>query len=75
MLFSLIGAIGVIIGLYIVLWGKAGDVFAVKEKIDPKLMANETQEVRFSMNESYEETSSRIDLVEPLLTNVVKTIS
>ncbi|XP_058746840.1 WAT1-related protein At4g30420-like [Vicia villosa] len=71
---SLIGAIGVIIGLYIVLWGKAGDVFVVKEKIDPKLMANETQEVKFSINESYGETS-RIDLDEPLLTNVVKTRS
>ncbi|CAK8559998.1 unnamed protein product [Lathyrus sativus] len=69
---SLIGAIGVIIGLYIVLWGKAGDVVDVKEKIDAKFMVNETQEVTFSMNESYGERSSRIDLEEPFLTNVVK---
>ncbi|XP_050874495.1 WAT1-related protein At4g30420 [Lathyrus oleraceus] len=69
---SLIGAIGVIVGLYIVLWGKAGDVFEVKEKMDPKLMVNERQEVTFSMNESYGESGSRIDIEEPLLTDVVK---
>lgn len=54
------------------LWGKAGDVFEVKEKMDPKLMVNERQEVTFSMNESYGESGSRIDLEEPLLTDVVK---
>lgn len=54
---SLIGAIGVIIGLYIVLWGKAGDVVDVKENIDPKSMANESDG-----KESY-----KIDLEEPLL--------
>lgn len=51
---SLIGAIGVIIGLYIVLWGKAEEVVDVKEKIVPKSMVNETEEVK-------------IDLEEPLL--------
>lgn len=35
---SLIGAIGVIIGLYIVLWGKAEEVVDIKEKIVPKSM-------------------------------------
>lgn len=54
---SLIGAIGVIIGLYIVLWGKAGDVVDVKENIDPKSMANESDG-----KENY-----KIDLEEPLL--------
>jgi len=51
---SLIGAIGVIIGLYIVLWGKAEEVVDVKEKIVPKSMVKETEEVK-------------IDLEEPLL--------
>jgi len=60
---SLIGAIGVIIGLYIVLWGKAEDVANVKEKIDPKSTVNETEEVRFLTNES----CGKIDLEEPLL--------
>ncbi|CAK8559999.1 unnamed protein product [Lathyrus sativus] len=54
---SLIGAIGVIIGLYIVLWGKAGDVVDVKEKIDPKSTAYES-----GGNENY-----KTDLEEPLL--------
>lgn len=35
---SLIGAIGVIIGLYIVLWGKAEEVVDIKENIVPKSM-------------------------------------
>ncbi|WJX85839.1 hypothetical protein P8452_68233 [Trifolium repens] len=53
---SLIGAIGVIIGLYIVLWGKAEDVVDVQEKIEPKSMVNET-----------EEAYSKTDLEEPFL--------
>ncbi|RHN38581.1 putative EamA domain-containing protein [Medicago truncatula] len=43
---SLIGAIGVIIGLYVVLWGKAEDVVHVKQKIDPKSMVTQTEEVK-----------------------------
>ncbi|WJX85836.1 hypothetical protein P8452_68230 [Trifolium repens] len=54
---SLIGAIGVIIGLYIVLWGKAEDV--VKENIVPKLMPNE--------RESCGTRNCKDDLEEPLL--------
>jgi S-ribosylhomocysteine lyase LuxS involved in autoinducer biosynthesis len=73
--FSLIGAIGVIIGLYIVLWGKAEDVVDVKEKINPKSVANETEEVTFSNNESCGEANCKIDLEEPLLTNFLKTRS
>ncbi|CAJ2664259.1 unnamed protein product [Trifolium pratense] len=49
---SLIGAIGVVIGLYIVLWGKAEDVIEKTEIFD---------------NESCGKTHSKIDLEEPLL--------
>ncbi|AET01178.2 nodulin MtN21/EamA-like transporter family protein [Medicago truncatula] len=57
-------AIGVIIGLYTVLWGKAEDV---KEMINSKLVVNETTEVTFSTNESCEKSSCKIDLEEHLL--------
>jgi len=73
--FSLIGGIGVIIGLYIVLWGKAEDVVDVKEKINPKSVANGTEEVTFSNNESCGEANCKINLEEPLLTNFLKTRS
>ncbi|CAJ2665103.1 unnamed protein product [Trifolium pratense] len=65
---SLIGTIGVIVGLYIVLWGKAEDVI---QKIDPKSAFIETEEVKFLRNESCGEASCRINLEEPLLTNVL----
>ncbi|XP_058746841.1 WAT1-related protein At4g30420-like [Vicia villosa] len=64
---SLIGAIGVIIGLSIVLWGKAKDVVDYKEKMDPKSKANETEEVKLVINESSEKEYSKNDLKEPLL--------
>lgn len=53
-----------IIGLYTVLWGKAKDIVHVKEKIDPKLVVNETVEVT---NESCGKSSCKIDLEEHLL--------
>ncbi|XP_058745207.1 WAT1-related protein At4g30420-like [Vicia villosa] len=64
---SLIGAIGVIIGLSIVLWGKAEDVVDIKEKIDQKSIANETEEVKLLIDESSEKEYSKTDLKEPLL--------
>lgn len=68
MIVSLIGAIGVIIGLYTVLWGKAEDVAEVKEKTDPKLMIiNETEEGNLFINESCEKTYYETVLEEPLL--------
>jgi hypothetical protein len=67
----LIGAIGVIVGLYIVLWGKAEDV---TEKIDPKSRVNEREEVTFLRNEYCGEASCRINLEEPLLTNNLKSV-
>jgi len=65
MFVSLIGAIGVIIGLYIVLWGKAEDVVDVKEKANPTKIVNATEEI--VANEYCEKTYSKNDLEESLL--------
>jgi len=65
MFVSLIGAIGVIIGLYIVLWGKAEDVVDVKEKANPKSIVNSTEEI--VANEYCEKRYSKTDVEEPLL--------
>lgn len=67
MFVSLIGAIGVIIGLFIVLWGKAEDIVEVREKIDPKSMVNEKEEVKLLIDESSKKEYSKTDLKEPLL--------
>ncbi|KAG5043150.1 hypothetical protein JHK87_007065 [Glycine soja] len=48
---SLLGAIGVIIGLYVVLWGKAEEV-VVKVKEDPKSMVNSTEDVNMHFDKS-----------------------
>ncbi|XP_020206014.1 WAT1-related protein At4g30420 [Cajanus cajan] len=66
---SLLGAIGVIIGLYVVLWGKAEEV-AVKEEEDPKSQVNSsTEDVNVLIdNESHEKTCKN-DLEQPLLSS------
>jgi drug/metabolite transporter (DMT)-like permease len=51
---SLVGAIGVITGLYIVLWGKAKDFDGSKQELQQSNMVDD-------------EISNRIDLEEPLL--------
>ncbi|GLT49621.1 hypothetical protein SLA2020_231670 [Shorea laevis] len=66
---SLLGAIGVIIGLYIVLWGKAEEVAEVKEEIDPNLNNDQTSVVKIKMDEALDKTSSIHDLDEPLLSD------
>ncbi|KAL2319953.1 hypothetical protein Fmac_028922 [Flemingia macrophylla] len=67
---SLLGAIGVIIGLYVVIWGKAEEV-GVKEDEDPKSQVNSsTEDVNILMdNESCEKTCSKTDLEQPLLSS------
>jgi len=47
----LLGAIGVIIGLYVVLWGKAEEV-VVKVKEDAKSMVNSTEDVNMHFDKS-----------------------
>ena len=63
---SLIGATGVIIGLYVVLWGKAEEVVEVTE---PKLQVNPTEEVKILINESSGKAHCKTDLEEPLLSS------
>lgn len=50
---SLIGSTGVIIGLYVVLWGKAENVPELNVKsTDPKSMINPTEDVKILIKES-----------------------
>ena len=62
----MVGAIGVIIGLYILLWGKAEDIVNVKEEIDPKLQKSTHGK---QVDESLEKGSYKIDLEAPLLSD------
>ncbi|GMY17337.1 WAT1-related protein At4g30420-like [Fagus crenata] len=62
---SLIGAIGVIIGLYAVLWGKAKNIVEINE--NTKIQTDEAGNVNILKVDSSENTSCRIDLEEPLL--------
>ncbi|KAF4352821.1 hypothetical protein F8388_026363 [Cannabis sativa] len=71
---GLVGAIGVIIGLYILLWGKAKDIKnVIKEEIhDPNLHKNTVHEQRkqHNIDDDYmEKGSHRVDLEEPLLSD------
>ncbi|CAN1329582.1 WAT1-related protein At4g30420 [Linum perenne] len=70
----LIGAIGVVVGLYAVLWGKSKDYAKkVEGEIDPKPTKDETQ-VRTMLidEECLDETKSKIcDIEEPLLCNKI----
>ncbi|KAE8730793.1 Detected protein of unknown function [Hibiscus syriacus] len=56
---SLVGALAVIVGLYVVLWCKAKDL----EKMDPKQLNDQARAVQVIIDESSEKT----DLQEPLL--------
>ncbi|KAL5537355.1 hypothetical protein UlMin_046243 [Ulmus minor] len=58
---SLLGAIGVIVGLYIVLWGKAKELEEITQDRDPR------KNTHVLINESSEKTNHKIDLEEPLL--------
>lgn len=64
----MIGAIGVVLGLYVVLWGKAKDHTGKEEETDAKLLQNNDQNVKILINdESSKKTTCQIDLEEPLL--------
>lgn len=64
---SLVGAVAVIIGLYVVLWGKAKDLEESQTVSNPELQNNEAKNVRVLIDESSNKTSCTIDLKEPLL--------
>ncbi|RYR76919.1 hypothetical protein Ahy_A01g001431 isoform C [Arachis hypogaea] len=61
---SLIGAIGVIVGLYIVLWGKAKEYEGVKQKTPDSSLEEGDDD-----NVITRSCSSKIDLEEPLLSD------
>lgn len=64
---SLVGAVAVIIALYVVLWGKAKDLEESQTVSNPELQNNEAKNVRVLIDESSNKTSCTIDLKEPLL--------
>lgn len=59
---SLVGAVAVIIGLYVVLWGKAKDLEESQTVSNPELQNNEAKNVRVLIDESSNKTSRTIDL-------------
>ncbi|OMO61054.1 Drug/metabolite transporter [Corchorus capsularis] len=68
---SLIGAVGIIGGLYIVLWGKAEDLQVIRNQTDTE---SQNDQISTSMktnliDESNLQTSYKIDLEEPLLSD------
>ncbi|OAY32062.1 WAT1-related protein At4g28040 [Manihot esculenta] len=65
---SLIGALAVIIGLYVVLWGKAIDFEERKTEMHEKLQEDESRTVEVIVDESLENKNGKVDdLKEPLL--------
>ncbi|KAH7545676.1 hypothetical protein FEM48_Zijuj01G0118900 [Ziziphus jujuba var. spinosa] len=65
---SLVGAFAVIVGLYIVLWGKAKDLEDSKRDTNPKLPCQEQRKtIVVLVDESSDKTNGKIDLEEPLL--------
>lgn len=63
----LVGAVAVIIGLYVVLWGKAKDLEESQTVSNPELQNNKAKNVRVLIDESSNKTSCTIDLKEPPL--------
>ncbi|XP_024929093.3 WAT1-related protein At4g30420-like isoform X4 [Ziziphus jujuba] len=61
---GLVGAIGVIIGLYILLWGKAEGAVETKKETDHPKLQNEVDE-----EDILKKTSHKIDLEEPFLSH------
>ncbi|KAH8505093.1 hypothetical protein H0E87_012372 [Populus deltoides] len=63
---GLIGGVAVIIGLYIVLWGKAKDFIKEEDEIDPKLEIDHRQTVKITIQDSRE---GKLVLEEPFLSD------
>lgn len=55
-----------IIGLYIVLWGKAKDFIKEEDEIDPKLEIDQRQAVKITIQDSRE---GKLVLEEPFLSD------
>ena len=57
-----------VIGLYLVLWGKAEDLKEIKQEAVPKLQHDDQEKMgQVLINESSEKKNSKVDLEEPLL--------
>ncbi|XP_030535640.1 WAT1-related protein At4g30420-like [Rhodamnia argentea] len=69
---SLAGAIGVVAGLYFVLWGKAKDHVEINEETEPILQIDRARTVKPSADGSSLEkpSSCKCDLSEPLLSDI-----
>ncbi|KAF8033821.1 hypothetical protein BT93_C0166 [Corymbia citriodora subsp. variegata] len=65
---SLAGAIGVVAGLYLVLWGKAKDLVEINEATEPKLQIDYGHTLKPSVDEKL--SGCECDLSEPLLSDV-----
>ncbi|KAA8522807.1 hypothetical protein F0562_009230 [Nyssa sinensis] len=66
---GLVGGIGVIFGLYVVLWGKAKDLEESNVKTDMNTQIDQTRIEQILIDESSEKMSSKIDLEQPLLSD------
>ncbi|XP_022756523.1 WAT1-related protein At4g30420 [Durio zibethinus] len=66
---SLIGAVGVIGGLYLVLWGKAKDLQVINKETDPESQNDQKSTMKTSLIDESQQTSSKHDLEEPLLSD------
>lgn len=64
---SLVGAIAVIIDLYVVIWGKAKDPQKMKQEVDSEQPSDQPKTIEVFIDDSLEKTSCKIDLEEPLL--------
>ncbi|GMY35503.1 WAT1-related protein At4g30420-like isoform X1 [Fagus crenata] len=64
---SLLGAFAVIIGLYVVLWGKAKDLEEIKQEVVPKLQHDQAKMVQVLRHKSPEKKNTKVDLEQPLL--------
>lgn len=56
-----------IIGLYVVLWGKAKDLEMIKQEAVPELQHDQAKIVQVLIHESSEKRTSEVDMEEPLL--------
>ena len=67
----MIGALAVIIGLYVVLWGKAKDLEEIKNEMHQQLQ-NDQSPVQLLIDESTEKKNCKADLEAPLLSSQIK---
>ncbi|OMO61055.1 Drug/metabolite transporter [Corchorus capsularis] len=63
---SLIGAVGIIVGLYVVLWGKAEDLQVIRESQNDQIP---TSMKKTNLIANLQTSSNKIDLEQPLLSN------